>query len=260
MQRTMLITGGTHNTGYAIARRFAQEGYRVGLTSRSKERAEEAAQRLSKETGAFCCGYQLSMTDPTEIEDVFTRADAELKGVSAFVGNSANLGVDIDLLTATPQQYDEVMDVNIKGNYFCCQQAARIMRRDGGGSIVLMGSVHYREAIWGRSLYAASKGALASLVRSMAYELGIYGIRANCVIAGAIRTERWDTMTPEQVAARRKNWPIGVESTGEDIANAVYFLGSEQSKTITGTDLTVDSGVTICLLPFEGGKQIKGGK
>ena len=105
-----------------------------------------------------------------------------------------------------PEQYDAVMDVNLKGTYFCCQQAAHLMKE--GGSIVIVGSVHYRQAIWGRSLYAASKGGLASLVRSMAYELGPYGIRANYVVAGAIRTERWDDLTPEQIAAKRKNWPL----------------------------------------------------
>lgn len=258
MGRTMLVTGGARNTGYAIARRFAREGYRVALTSRQGGQAQEAAARIAGETGAVCCGYALSLTDMEEIAEVFARADAELGGLSVFVGNSACLGVDIDLLSATPQQFDEVMDVNVKGTYFCCQQAARRMKRDGGGSIVLIGSVHYQKSIWGRSLYAASKGALASLTRSMAFELGAYGIRANCVVAGAIRTDRWDGMTPEQMAARRRNWPLGVESTGEDIANAVYFLGSEQSGTVTGTDLTVDSGVGICLLPFDGGRQGRG--
>lgn len=253
----MLVTGGARNTGYAIAQRFAREGYRVALTSRSAAQAEEAAARIVRETGADCRGYALSLTDVEEIGEVFARVDAELHGPGVFVGNSACLGVDMDLLSATPQQYDEVMGVNVRGTYFCCQQAARRMKRDGGGSIVLLGSVHYREAIWGRSLYAASKGALASLVRSMAFELGPYHIRANCVVAGAIRTERWDVMTPEQMAARRKNWPLGVESTGEDIASAVYFLGSEQSGTVTGTDLTVDSGVSICLLPFDGGRHGK---
>ena len=252
-KKTVLITGAVRNTGWEIAHRFAKEGYGVAITSRDGEEARNAAQRLEQESGALCRGYGLDLTNVGDICRVFQEAGEFFGGLSVFVANSANLGVDLDVLSATPEQYDAVMDVNLKGTYFCCQQAAHLMKE--GGSIVIVGSVHYRQAIWGRSRYAASKGGLASLVRSMAYELGPYGIRANYVVAGAIRTERWDDLTPEQIAAKRKNWPLGRESTGEDIANAVYYLGSPLSATVTGTDLTVDSGVSICLLPFEGGKR-----
>ena len=253
-KKAVLITGAVRNTGWEIARKFAKEGYGVAITSRDGEEARKAACRLELESGTRCRGYELDLTCMDEICQVFQEARRDFGGLSAFVANSANLGVDLDLLSATPEQYDAVMDINLKGTYFCCQQAAQLMKA-GGGSIVIVGSVHYRQAIWGRSLYAASKGGLASLVRSMAYELGPYGIRANYVVAGAIRTERWDSLTPEQIAAKRKNWPLGRESAGEDIANAVYYLGSPLSATVTGTDLTVDSGVSICLLPFEGGKR-----
>ena len=85
----------------------------------------------------------------------------------------------------------------------------------------------------------------------MAIELAQYHIRANCIIAGAIRTDRWDGQTPEQEAKRRANWPLGIESTGEDIANGVFYLGTDLSKTVTGTELTVDSGISISLLPYK---------
>ncbi len=128
------------------------------------------------------------------------------------------------------------------------------MKKKGKGAIVLIGSVHHHAAVWGRSLYAATKGAIRTMVRSMAFELAEYGIRVNQVVPGAIRTDRWDGMTDEVVAKRRINWPLGIESTGEDIANGVYFLASDQSKTITGTDLTIDSGILACLLTYNGGK------
>ncbi|MBQ7643212.1 MAG: SDR family oxidoreductase, partial [Clostridia bacterium] len=76
-------------------------------------------------------------------------------------------------------------------------------------------------------------------------------IRSNCIIAGAIRTDRWKDFTDEQIAEKRANWPIGIESTGEDIANGAYYLGSDLSKTVTGTELTIDSGILISLLPYK---------
>lgn len=88
------------------------------------------------------------------------------------------------------------------------------------------------------------------LVRHMAYELGQYHIRANNVVAGAVHSCRWDDLSEEEIAARRSRYPAGRESTEEEIANAVWFLASEQSASITGTDLTVDSGLTACLLPY----------
>jgi len=96
-----------------------------------------------------------------------------------------------------------------------------------------------------------TKAALSVLVRYMAYELGAYGIRTNNVIAGAVHSRRWDVLSDAEIAARRSRYPIGRESTEEEIANAVYFLCSDQSKSITGTDLTVDSGITACLLPYQ---------
>lgn len=248
---TVLITGAAKNTGFSIALKFAQEGYGVAITSRDREEAESAAERIEKLTGAKVMGYALDLENTDEINSVFASVIKDFGTISVFVGNAANLGVDIPFLDATPEQFDDVMNVNLKGTYFCCQQAAREMCKNRYGSIVIIGSVHYKQAINGRSLYSASKGGLASLTRSMAYELGKYGVRANFIVAGAIRTDRWDVFTEEEKAKRRANWPLGTESTGDDIANAVYYLGSDLSRTVTGTDLTVDSGIGICLLPFK---------
>ena len=120
-----------------------------------------------------------------------------------------------------------------------------------GGSIVTIGSVQGTGAVPGRTVYAISKAALSMLVKSMAYELGQFGIRVNNIVAGAVHSQRWDGLSEQELASRRSRYPVGRESSEEEIANAVYFLGSEQSASITGTDLTVDSGITACLLPYQ---------
>jgi len=139
----------------------------------------------------------------------------------------------------------------VKGSFFCAQQAAQIMKEQNKGSIVFISSVHSKQAIMGRSLYSASKGGINALSRAMSIELSQYGIRSNCIIAGAIRTNRWDNFTAEQEAEKRANWPLGIESTGEDIANGAFYLGTDLSKTVTGTDLTIDSGILVSLLPYK---------
>lgn len=251
---SVFITGATKNTGLCIAEKFASEGYDVAISSRTEKELKTAVSYLSDKYKVKVKGYTLQLDSVSDIKNVFAKIEADFGGLDVFVPNAANLGVDYDMLTVTEEDYDAVIDVNLKGTYFCCQQAALIMKKQNKGSIVIISSVHSKECIWGRSLYTASKGGLNALMRSMAIELGPFGIRANCIIAGAIRTDRWDNFTPEQIAKRRANWPVGLESTGEDIANGVYYLGTDLSKTVTGTELTIDSGLLICLLPFNGGK------
>lgn len=254
MPKTVFITGGTKNSGLAIARRFAAEGYQIAVSSRSAAAAEETADRIGAEFGVKARGWSLDLKSVADIRRVFLELHETFGGLDVFVPVAASLGIGQEMLRTDEEAFDEVFDTNVKGTYFCCQEAARLMRRGGGGCIVIIGSVHYRGAVWGRSLYAASKGALATLVRSLAVELAEYHIRVNQVVPGAVRTDRWDGLSEAQIAARRRNWPAGVESTGENIAGAVYYLASDQARTITGSDLTVDSGILACLLSYDGGR------
>ena len=254
MRKVALITGAVRNSGLAIARRFAKEGYDICVTSRKAIDAERTADELSKEFGVAAVGCGLDLQNVEDIRRVFAVVDKSFGRLDVFVGNSADLGVGQTVLEITPEEFDSVMNVNIRGNFFCCQEAAKLMMRNHSGAIVLIGSVHYRGAVYGRIAYAASKGAVASMVHNLAFELAEHGIRVNQVVPGAIRTDRWNDTTPEQAAKRRENWPLGIESTGDDIANSVYFMASDQAKTITGTELVVDSGTLACVLTYNGGR------
>lgn len=248
--KNIFVTGGTVNTGLAIARRFAKEGYGVAITSRSAEKAQEAAKEIAKEFSVPAFGYGLSLTSADEIHAVFAAAERDLGSVDVFVANAANLGMNYGIMNTDEKAFCDIVDVNVKGTFFCCQAAAEIMKRHGGGSIVTIGSIQGTGAIRGRAVYSLSKAAISVLVKNLAYELGEYRIRANNVVAGAIHSDRWNGLSKEEIAARRARYPAGRESTEEEIANAVYFLGTDQSATITGTDLTVDSGISVCILPY----------
>ncbi|MBQ8441114.1 MAG: SDR family oxidoreductase [Clostridia bacterium] len=250
----LFVTGAVRNSGLAIAEKFAREGFDIALSSRNGEEAKKTAKRITETYGVRARGYALDLTDPKDIERVFSSIKADLGRLDTFVANSANLGLDMGILNSTPEDFEAVMSVNLRGTFFCCQQAARIMKEQGGGAIVLISSVHSKACIPGRCLYSMSKGALNTLATSIAIEMGAYHVRANSLLAGAIRTDRWDGLTDDQVAARRRNWPVGIESTGEDIANAAFYLGSDLSRTVSGTELAVDSGILASLLGFNGGK------
>jgi len=250
MSKVALITGATKNSGLAMARRFAAEGFRVCVTSRRADDAVRAAESITEAFGTEARGYGLDLESVEDIRRVFAQVAEDFGRLDVFVGNSANLGMGSTVLDMTQEHFDSVMNVNIRGNFFCCQEAAGLMMKTGGGSIVLIGSVHYKGAVHGRASYAISKGAIASMVHNLAFELAQHGIRVNQVIPGAIRTDRWEGISPEEEARRRSNWPLGVESTGEDIANAVYFIASDEARTITGAELAVDSGVLACLLKY----------
>lgn len=248
--KTVLITGATRNTGLATARRFAKEGWNIAITSRDAETAKRAALKLGEEFPVTARGYGMQLDDMESIKNTFCQVSQDFGKLQAFVANSANLGIGFDLLNTNDAEFDAIVNVNIKGTFFCCQEAAKLMMNTGG-SIVTMGSVQGSGAVMGRAVYGMTKAALSQLVRSMACELGQYGIRANNIVAGAIHSSRWDDLSPEEINQRRSRYPAGRESTEEEIANAVWFLCSENAATITGTDMTIDSGISACLLPYQ---------
>ena len=248
-KKTMLVTGATKNTGWAIARRFVADGWNVVLTSRDAASAEEAAARLK---AAFPSADALGAAmDPAKVGDIraaFAAAKARFGRLDAFVNNAAHLGVGMSVLNSTEADWDAVMNANARAAFFGSQEAARLMK--DGGSIVFISSCHAKKTIPGRALYTASKAALGGITRSLALELGCLGIRVNAILAGAIRTDRWDGLTDEEIAARRARWPVGKESTPDDIAAAAAFLCSDGAQTISGAEIPVDSGVGACLLQY----------
>jgi NAD(P)-dependent dehydrogenase (short-subunit alcohol dehydrogenase family) len=250
VNKVAMITGATRNTGFAIAHRFAQNGYDVVVTSRDQHNADEAVLQLKKEfpenrflaLGMNQGEAQAIRSGFEKIRDAFDRLDV-------FVGNAADLAVDCDVFNTSLERWNQVIATNVTGNFLCAQESAKLMK--DGGSIVFISSVHANQSIVGRVAYSTSKAAIGGLMRSLSLELAYLNIRVNSIIAGAIWSDRWEKQTPEQTTQRRLKYPAGRESSTGEIAHAVAFLCDEESATITGTELTVDSGISICLLPYQ---------
>ena len=251
MKNAVIITGASSGTGYAIAEKFAAEGYTVFITSRSQDSADLAAEGVRKKYGVHTKGYQLSGKAGSDVYEMFS----DIKGMDlclkAVVLNAVNLGINMPCLTTEIDCFREVLETNLCWNFQIAQQSALQMQKDGG-AIVFIGSNTCRRAISNRSAYIASKGGILSLSKALAVELGVYNIRVNTIMAGSIKTRRWELLNKREKDEKTKKVPIRDIADSTDIANAVWFLSSELSRNITGAEIVVDGGADAQLFPEVG--------
>lgn len=251
----VLITGAHYGTGYGIAEKFAGEGWDVFITSRSGEAAEAAAKRLSEAYGVFSKGYECNIRNEQQVIDIFADIDRTGRFVETVVLNAANMGFDPkdpaggqNFWTVPVEEFQKVFETNLVWNFTIIRQAALRMREQHRGAVVFLSSNTAYRAIPHRAAYSASKGGIIALAKALAVDLGPYGIRCNVVLPGTIKTERWVQMGNKQIVNGALT-PIGDISDFEDIGNACWFLGTDMSKNITGTELIVDGGMSCQLYP-----------
>ena len=254
MHKAVFVTGGTVGSGLAIASRFAKEGYDVFITSRSGERAEAAADGISQKYGVFAKGYALDIRDEDRVKDIFNDIDAQERFVETVCLNSADMGFGKDPAKGMPmfecsiEEFQRVFETNLVWNFMIIRQAALRMKEHHKGAVVFISSNTAYRAIPNRIAYSTSKGGINAMSRALAVDLGPYGIRSNVVLPGTIKTQRWHEMGSKQIVNGTLT-PIGDISDFEDIANAAWYLGSDESKNVTGTEITVDGGMSCQLYP-----------
>ena len=251
----VFITGAQTGTGYGIAELFAKNGWDVFITSRRGPEAEASAKKLAETYGVFAKGYECNIRNEQQIIDIFNDIDKTGRFVETVVLNAANMGFNPkdpaagqDFWTVPVEDFQLVFETNLVWNFMIIRQAAMRMREKGKGSVVFVSSNTAYRAIPNRAAYSASKGGINSLTKALAVDLGPYGIRCNVVLPGTIKTARWTEMGSKQIVNGSLT-PIGDISDFEDIANAVWFFGTDMSKNITGTELVVDGGMTCQLYP-----------
>jgi len=248
MSDFVLVTGASKGTGLAVCERFAREGWNVVITSRRAEDAEAAAAFIRERYPVRAMGFASSADDLEGVSSLFKTLREEHCQVGALVLNAADLGMGQNALEVSLDDWQRVINTNLCWNFALMQECARGMTQSGG-AMVIIGSNTARRAIPDRSAYIASKGGLTALCKALAIEWGQYGIRVNIIISGSIKTERWASQTEEWRQIRRDRAPIGDIADFSDIANAAYFLASEEARVITGTELTVDGGVDAQFVP-----------
>ena len=254
MKKAVFVTGATVGTGFATAMRFAKEGYDVFITSRNEKNAREAAEKIAEATGVFAMGFGLDVGCEQEVINTFKIIDETGRTVTTVVLNAANMGFGtdpakgLDFFTQSVEEFAGVFETNLVWNFTIVRQAALRMKEVGGGAIVFISSNTAYRAIPNRAAYCASKGGINSLSKALAVDLGQYGIRSNVVLPGTIKTDRWVAMGNKQIVNGELT-PLGDISDFEDIANAAWFLGSDESKNITGSEIILDGGMSCQLYP-----------
>ena len=255
MKKAVLVTGAEiGHTGYAIAAKFAWKGYTPVVTCLNETLAVEAARQLNKEYDAEALGFPLDLRSGAQAEALFDALDARDLFIETLCLNAADLALGPDpargtpFFEVTPEYLEEILAANVVGNFRLAQLAAQRMCEHGRGSIVFIGSNSAMRPNKNRVPYVTSKGGIQALSKGLAVDLGPYGIRSNVILPGTIKTARWMSMGDKQIS-NGTMVPIGDITDFEDIANAAYFLGSDEAKNITGAELTVDGGMTAQLYP-----------
>ena len=235
--KVALVTGGSRGIGAAISRELGSAGARVAVNYRS---GKEAAEEVASEVGGIALAANVG--DPAEAKDLIERVESELGEVDVLVNNA---GITRDTLIArmSDEEWEEVIETNLRGTFNTCRAVARKMLRRRSGAIVNMTSVVGLHGNPGQANYAASKAGIIGLTKALARELGSRGVRVNAVAPGYIATELTDVLSEEIRGAILANTPMGRLGTPEDVAAAVRFLCSDEAAFITGDVLLVDGGL-----------------
>ncbi len=253
MNNAVFITGACKGTGYRIAQVFAENGWSVIVTGRNGTEAASAAEKIAQTYGVFAKGYECNIRNEQQVIDIFADIDKNGVFVETVVLCAADLGFGtdpskgMDFFSVPVEEFQRVFETNLVWNFTIVRQAALRMREKGKGSIVFISSNTAYRAIPNRSAYCASKGGINSMSKALAVDLGKYGIRSNVVLPGTIKTARWEAMGSSAISG--KLTPLGDISDFDDIANAVWYFGTDLSKNITGSELIVDGGMTSQLYP-----------
>lgn len=236
-----IITGGGSGIGLATARAFCQEGAKVILFGRRKEKIQKAADELD----GSAIAVQGDMTNNGDLDQLINETLHNFKGIDILV-NNAGLFNGAPLHEISDSQWDEMMDINIRSVFQLTKRVLPVMMAQKNGSIIHISSILGLIAVPQVAAYNVSKGALNQFNRSIAVEYGSYGIRSNSICPGLIETDMTaDLMKDENLMKEwSKEYPIGRFGKPEDVANACLYLASDESSFVTGTVLPVDGGFT----------------
>lgn len=243
--KVAVVTGGTRGIGYAIVRKFVQQGASVVLFGSREDTAVKALDTLREEfPQAQAEAMWPSLVDEASVRAAFD-AVVERFGRLDILVNNAGISQRTPFLEYSPEEYDRIMDLNVKAIFVCSQAAVRVMKDAACGVIINTSSV---VSLYGQPSgfgYPASKFAVNGLTKSLARELGQYGIRVNAVAPGVVRTDMVDNLPQSVIKPVIDRIPLGRMAEADDIANAFLYLASDMASYVSGAVLSVDGAVVI---------------
>lgn len=266
--KVAIVTGGGRGIGEGIARMFAKEGAKVTVAARTVEAIEQVAQDI-REEGGEAIAVPTDVSQSEAVQRMVERTVEHFGALHVLVNNAGigNFGREVD--QAAEEEYDRVLDTNLKGVWMGCHYAVPEMKKQGGGSIISIASVHGVAGSPRQSAYAMSKGGIIAGTRSLAVELAPFNIRVNVISPGAIEVREPLSWLVERLGeayrepfmkrfgdriaqARVQFQPLRIIGQPEDIAYCAVYLASDESRFVTGANFVVDGGLTARMAEFTG--------
>ena len=240
--KVAIITGAAHGIGYATTRKFLDEGAKVVACDIDKESIDSAVADLSSRGQIDAAVVDVTKRD--QIDAMITAALRRHGRIDVLV-NNAGITIDARLQKMSDDQFDRVIDVNLKGTYNCAQAVLDTMLKQASGVILNASSVVGIYGNFGQTNYAASKFGVIGFAKTWARELGPKGIRCNAVAPGFIATHILDTIPEKVLEQLKERVPLRRLGTPEDIANVYAFLASDEASYINGAVIEVSGGLTV---------------
>ncbi len=241
--RTALITGASRGIGRATARRLAREGARIAINFRGNAEAAEETKELVEKAGSTAVLVQGDVSQEADADRVVKEAVAFGEGKLDILVNNAGTTRDDLLIRMTPEQWDTVMDLNLRGAFLVTRAVMRPMMKARFGRIVNVSSVAGVAGNAGQANYASAKAGLIGFTKTVAREMASRNITCNAVAPGFVPTDLTNSLIKQMEETILKQIPLGRFGTVDDVANAIAFLVSEEASYITGQVLQIDGGM-----------------
>jgi 3-oxoacyl-[acyl-carrier protein] reductase len=241
-ERVAIVTGSAQGIGYSIALALSRQGAKVIITDIDENLAKKSADDISKITGNETLAIKTNVSDYTEVEKLIKYTLDKFSKIDILI-NNAGINRDNLLIRMSEEEWDSVLDVNLKGVFNCTKAVSKVMIRQRTGRIVNIASIVGLMGNPGQVNYSASKGGVIALTKSCARELASRGILVNAVAPGFIKTRMTDGLNEEKKKKLFELIPLSRLGEPDDIANAVVFLCSDDASYITGQVISVNGGM-----------------
>ena len=242
--KTVFVTGGSRGIGKEVALKFAENGYNVVINYVSNKTDVEVLRSEFEDKGVKTLIMQADVTDKTAIEELVKKAIEEFGAIDVLV-NNAGITRDNLLMRMSEEEFDKVIEINLKGTYIVTKAVTKYMMKKRKGSIINLSSVVGVAGNAGQCNYAASKAGIIGFTKSIAKELASRNIRSNAVAPGFIETDMTAVLSDEVKENIHNQIPLKRMGTAKEVANLIYFLGSDESAYITGQVINIDGGMVM---------------
>ncbi|MDZ5253313.1 3-oxoacyl-[acyl-carrier-protein] reductase [Clostridium sp. LIBA-8841] len=242
--KVAVVTGGTRGIGRAIALKLADNGANIVINYRNSDKEAEELKAILEEKGVKVLTVKCDISNFEDSKKLIDKCKEEFGKIDILI-NNAGITKDTLIMRMKEEDFDSVIDVNLKGTFNCAKHASAIMLKQKFGKIINMTSVVGITGNAGQSNYAASKAGVIGLTKSLARELGSRGITVNAVAPGFINTDMTSVLSDKVKEEAIKNIPLKKLGNPEDIANLVGFLASDAANYITGQVINVDGGMVM---------------